>query len=52
MNHGIGLFGRGNWANATIGRAVRLVLVNVGGEHPDAGDKSTLGAPFVNVLCC
>ena len=45
MNHGIGLFGHGNRANATIGRAVRLVLVNVGGGHPDSGDKSTLGSP-------
>jgi hypothetical protein len=30
INHGIGLFGHGNRANATIGRAVRLVMVNVG----------------------
>ena len=43
MNHGIGLFGHGSRANATIGRAVRLVLVNIGGGHPDFGDKSTWG---------
>src|SRR5256886_10142421 len=51
MNHGIGLFGHGSRANATIGRAVRLVLVNVGGGHPDFGDKSTLGAPSKYSYC-
>jgi hypothetical protein len=34
INHGIGLFGHGSRANASIGRAVRLVMVNVGGGHP------------------
>src|SRR5262249_6463546 len=38
INHGIGLFGHGSRANATIGRAVRLVLVNIGGGHPDVGE--------------
>jgi hypothetical protein len=51
INHGIGLFGHGSWANATIGRALRLVLVNVGGGHPDAGDKSTLGSPAKYSYC-
>ena len=37
INHGIGLFGHGSRANATIGRAVRLVMVNIGGGHPDIG---------------
>jgi len=51
MNHGIGLFGHGSRANATIGRAVRLVLVNIGGGHPDSGDKSTLGSPSKYSYC-
>ena len=45
INHGIGLFGHGSRANATIGRALRLIMVNLGGGHPDTGDKSTLGSP-------
>jgi hypothetical protein len=51
INHGIGLFGHGSRANATIGRAVRLVLVNIGGGHPDSGDKSTLGSPSKYSYC-
>ena len=31
MNSGCNAFGSGNRANATIGRAIRLVLLNVGG---------------------
>jgi len=38
-------FGSGNRANATIGRAIRLVLLNVGGGWPGDLDKSTLGHP-------
>jgi len=51
INNGIGLFGHGNRANATIGRALRLVMVNVGGGHPDFGDKSTLGSPSKYSYC-
>ena len=51
INNGIGLFGHGNRANATIGRALRLVMVNVGGGHPDSGDKSTLGSPSKYSYC-
>ena len=51
INHGIGLFGHGSRANATIGRALRLVLVNLGGGHPDSGDKSTLGSPAKYSYC-
>jgi len=51
INHGIGLFGHGSRANATIGRAVRLVMVNVGGGHPETGDKSTLGSPSKYSYC-
>jgi hypothetical protein len=45
MNSGHNLFGSGNRANATIGRAIRLVLLNVGGGWPGDLDKSTFGHP-------
>jgi len=45
MNGGCNAFGPGNRANATIGRAIRLVLLNVGGGWPGELDKSTLGSP-------
>lgn len=43
LNSGVNLFGPGNRANATIGRAVRLVLINVCGAVPGVLDQSTLG---------
>jgi len=45
MNGGCNAFGSGNRANATIGRAIRLVMLNVGGAWPGDLDKSTLGSP-------
>src|SRR6516165_9374978 len=39
MNGGVNAFGSGNRANATIGRAIRLVLLNVGGGWPGDLDK-------------
>ena len=51
INHGVGLFGHGSRSNATIGRALRLVMVNPGGGHPDSGDKSTLGSPAKYSYC-
>ena len=43
MNYGDNLFGPGFRANATIGRAVRLVMRNVIGTLPGLLDRSTLG---------
>ena len=43
MNAGVGALGPGNRANVTIGRAVQLVLLNVGGGRPGETDLSTLG---------
>ena len=43
INHGDNLFGPGWRANATIGRAVRLVMRNVIGTMPGQLDRSTLG---------
>src|SRR3546814_9798954 len=45
MNAGHNCFGSGNRANATIGRAIRMVLLNVGGGWPGDLDKATLGHP-------
>ena len=45
MNSGLGAIGQGNRANATIGRALRLVLRNVGGARPGGTERSTLGSP-------
>ena len=43
LNSGVNVFGPGNRANATIGRAVRLVMMNVTGAEPGELDKATLG---------
>lgn len=51
MNSGCNAFGSGNRANATIGRAIRLVLLNVGGATPGLLDKSTLGHPGKYTYC-
>ncbi|WP_413299899.1 UGSC family (seleno)protein [Bacillus sp. 1P10SD] len=51
INGGIGLFGPGWQANATIGRAVRLMLMNIGGARPGIGDMSTLGNPGKFSFC-
>ena len=45
INAGHNAFGPGWQANATIGRALRLALVNIGGAIPGSGDMSTFGAP-------
>lgn len=51
LNGGSGAFGPGWRANATIGRAVRLALLNIGGAYPGAGDMSTQGAPSKYTYC-
>jgi hypothetical protein len=51
MNGDCNAFGPGNRANATIGRALRLVLLNVGGAWPGDLDKSTLGHPGKYTYC-
>lgn len=45
INCGHNAFGPGWQANATIGRTIRLALVNIGGAIPGSGDMSTFGAP-------
>lgn len=45
------LFGPGWRANATIGRAIRLILVNLGGGVPGVTDLSTHGQPGKFSFC-
>jgi hypothetical protein len=45
MNAGTNCLGPGNRANACIGRALRLVLTNIGGARPLVGDMATMGQP-------
>jgi len=51
FNAGHGSFGPGNRANATVGRAIRFVLLHVGGARPGDGDASTQGAPSKYTYC-
>ena len=51
MNADVNLFGPGNRANATIGRAVRLILRNVFQMLPGISDKSTQGNPGKYSFC-
>ena len=45
MNSGVNVFGQGNRANTTIGRALQLVIRNVGGGLPNGVDRATFGNP-------
>ncbi|HUG38791.1 MAG TPA: hypothetical protein VML54_17665 [Candidatus Limnocylindrales bacterium] len=51
LNCGIGVFGPGFRANATIGRALRLVMINLGGAKPGAPSMSTMGHPGRYTYC-
>ncbi len=51
INSGFNLFGQGWRANATIGRAVRLVCTNIGGALPGELDRAAFGHPG-KYTCC
>ena len=51
VHGGAGLFGPGFPANATIGRAVRLIQQNLGGAWPAETDRSTQGTPAKFSFC-
>ena len=51
FNSGVGAFGPGNRANATVGRAVRLLMLHVAGARPGFGDASTQGQPAKYSYC-
>ena len=45
MNSGVNVLGQGNRANATIGRALQLVIRNMGGGRPGEIDRAAHGNP-------
>jgi hypothetical protein len=51
MNMKLSALGVGNRANATIGRAVRLVVRNIGGARPGGVDRSTMSSPLKFTMC-
>jgi len=51
MNSGVNCLGQGNRANATIGRALQLVVQNVGGGTPGGIDRATFGGPGKYSFC-
>ncbi len=51
MNSRGNALGQGNRANATIGRALQLIIRNVGGGRPGGVDRSALGNPGKYTFC-
>lgn len=51
MNSGVNVFGQGNRANLTIGRAVQLAIRNVGGGRPGEIDRAAHGMPGKLSFC-
>ena len=51
MNARVNALGQGNRANATIGRALQLVIRNIGGGVPGGIDRATLGNPGKYTFC-
>lgn len=52
VNGSFNCLGQGNWANATLGRALRLILQNIGGALPGEMDRATQGQPGKYTFCC
>lgn len=51
LNAGANALGPGVRSNATIGRAFRFILQNIGGAIPDYTDKATMGQPGKYTFC-
>jgi hypothetical protein len=51
MNAKGNVFGQGNRANATIGRALQLVVRNIGGGRPGEIDRAVFGSPAKYTFC-
>ncbi|MPZ44584.1 MAG: hypothetical protein GEV05_14515 [Betaproteobacteria bacterium] len=49
---GTNCLGQGVWANATLGRGMRLILQNIGGARPAEMDRATQGQPGKYSFCC
>ena len=52
INYGTGCLGPGWRANSTIGRALRLVLINAGGALPGVYSKTSFGSPLRYSYIC
>ena len=52
VNGGANCLGPGAWANATLGRALRLIQQNIGGALPGKTDQATQGQPGKYTFCC
>ena len=51
ISSGFGALGPGHRANATIGRALRLAMINIGGGRPGESDMALLGHPGKFTYC-
>jgi len=51
IHSGSGLFGPGPWSNGVVGRAIRFILLNIGGAKPVEMDKATMGHPGKYTYC-
>lgn len=51
INCGHNCLGQGWRSNATIGRAIRFILLNIGGATPETVDKATQGQPSKYTFC-
>lgn len=51
FNAGQGTFAPGCRANATVGRAIRLILIHIAGSATGSGDASTQGQPSKYSYC-
>ncbi len=51
INSGVNALGQGSRANSTIGRALQLVIRNVGGGRPGGVDRATHGTPGKLSFC-
>jgi hypothetical protein len=52
VNSQLNCLGQGSWANATLGRALRLIMQNIGGALPAEMDRATQGQPGKYTFCC
>ena len=51
INSTYNALGQGSLANATIGRAIRSILLNIGGGTPGILDRATMGSPAKFSFC-
>jgi hypothetical protein len=51
VNSGTNCLGPGNRVNASIGRALQLVIRNIGGARSHVGDMATMGQPGKYTFC-